>query len=137
MGIRDAFAQLGAIQKNVQWSVSAWNNQQELVLSLWNDPAFLKKHAEKAKTYVYSDHVSRWSGLGQQEMKANLQQAWQQSAPIRIVLSRLNQPHQIELIKAGADASTFSKTFYAKPDWRGTLVLWDGDAFKIEIVQAI
>lgn len=43
LGIKGAFAKFGATQRNVQWSVSAWTPDGELVVSVW-------AHHQKPKT---------------------------------------------------------------------------------------
>ena len=136
MGIRDEFAKLGAKQKNVQWSVSAFNDQDELVLSLWHDPHFFKFDKDR-HIQTYTDDIHRWSGLGRDEMARNLQKAWETGANIRLVCSRLKNPNDIQHIKAGVDASRFPKIFSAKLDWIGKLVKWDQHQFIIEFRQEI
>lgn len=134
MGIKDQFAKFGAAQKNVQWSVSAFNEAGELVLSLWYDKDFLKK-APDSPHYIYTDRIDRWSGNGRNEMEVNLNKAWEQKSKIRAVLSKLTRSEDIEQVKAGADASEFPKTFYAKPDWAGELKVWNGTDFIIEFAS--
>ena len=58
MLISEAFASFKAKQNNVQWSVSAINENGELVVSLWDQ--FFEKRSKDTITYV--DRTSRWSG---------------------------------------------------------------------------
>ena len=59
MLISESFASFKAKQKNVQWSVSAISEDDELVVSLWDQ--FFEKRSKGTMTYV--DKVSRWKGL--------------------------------------------------------------------------
>jgi len=58
MLISEAFKTFNATLKNVQWSVSAMNTDNELVLSLWEH--FFEKRSKGTMTYI--DNASRWAG---------------------------------------------------------------------------
>lgn len=124
MGISDEFKKLGAKQKNVQWSVSAFNSKNELVLSLW-EHYFTKIE----NGLIYNDKVSRWSGLGNQEFRQNFETAYKNYSPIRVIISKSSNPKGIE---NGESGSQSKNTFHAKTDWIGKILLWDGDNFSIE-----
>ena len=128
MQISDAFAQYGAKLKNVQWSVSAENAEEELVVSLW------KHKFEKAigKSIKYVDTVSRWSGHGNKEFRERIDKAYLEKQAVRVIIARTNDE---EAVNDGKDASKLSNTFHVRPDWAGTVTLWDGDNFEIEFRQ--
>ena len=134
MGIKDEFAKFGAIQKNVQWSVSAFNDRDELVLSLWDHKDYLNFDREQRK-YTYRDNIHRWSGLGRNEMEQNLNLAWQKGAVIRMIVSRLKNLQDMQQVNAGADASQFPKMFHAQTQLTGRLIKWDGAEFELEFVK--
>ncbi|TXS92760.1 hypothetical protein FV139_12350 [Parahaliea maris] len=125
MLISEAFAKFGAIQKNVQWSVSAVSESNELVVSLWNQ--FFEKRSKDTMTYI--DKVSRWSGAGNNEFTAYLEKAFRDGLPVRAIIAKSKQP---EVIAAGGAASNLGNTFHPKTDWIGEITEWDGDKFEIE-----
>lgn len=125
MGISAEFAKFGATLNNVQWSVSAYNNKGELVVSLWQH--FFGKAVEGK--IRYEDKVSRWSGAGNKEFRRNLDQAYADKQIIRAVIARTNDEAGVI---SGQDASKFKNSFAARIDWIGKLLLWDGDCFIIE-----
>lgn len=128
MLISEAFSKYNAKQKNVNWSVSAFNDKGELVVSLWEQ--YLKNTGNKSITYI--DKVSRWSGLGNKEFIENLNIAQQKQTPIRIVIAKTNDP---QVVANGGDASKLKNTFSVKTDWIGELSLWNGDDFEIKFSQ--
>ena len=75
MGISDEFKKFGAKQKNIQWSVSAFNDKDELVVSIWGHQPLLVFNKE-SRIQIYKDKVSRWSGLGYQEFRKNIEIAY-------------------------------------------------------------
>lgn len=127
MNKTEAFKKLGANQKNTFWSVSAFNQDKQLVLSLWKN--FFRTENRKA---IYSDSISRWHGHGNKEFRENLLIAYEQKMPIRAVIVRTNN---IEGVKRGEDASKFTNTFSPKLDWIGEITFWDGENFEITFVK--
>ena len=123
MNKTEAFKQFGAVPKNTVWSVSAFNEKNELVLSLWFD--FFK--TDKGYS-IYRDSVSRWKGLGNAEFRENLIKAYNDKLPIKAVITHTNN---IECVKNGEDASKFKNRFSIKRDWLGEITMWDGDQFEI------
>ncbi|MFV2055621.1 MAG: hypothetical protein ACC707_04095 [Thiohalomonadales bacterium] len=128
MLISEAFAKFKANQNNVQWSVSAINDCDELVVSLWNH--FFEKRRKETMTYV--DRVSRWNGLGNREFIENIKHAHKNNLVVRAIIAKSKKP---EIIAAGGAANNLGNTFHPKLDWVGEIILWDGDNFEIEFRQ--
>jgi hypothetical protein len=128
LGIRDAFAAFGATLHNVNWSVSAWNGDDELVVSMWahHYRPGLDKSAE------YHGHSSRWQGPGKNEFVRNVQKAFDTRRPVRLVIVSATEPDRVE---AGEDASKLNKEFYPRPDLVGSVVAFDGDAYTFRFTK--
>lgn len=122
MGIVDEFARYGAKLVNPQWAVSALT-ESEFVASLWH-------HRLKAESgqWIYSDHLSRWSGHGNALFRTHLETALADGRPVRIVVATTNN---VALIEAGGDGSKAKNRFKARPDWVGKVASFDGDSFTI------
>ena len=88
MLISEAFASFKAKQNNVQWSVSAINENGELVVSLWDQ--FFEKRSKDTITYV--DRTSRWSGLGNKEFQQNLDYAHKNKLKVRVIIAKSKRP---------------------------------------------
>ena len=131
MGISDEFKKFGAKQKNIQWSVSAFNDKDELVVSIWGHPPLLVFNKE-SRIQIYKDKVSRWSGLGNQEFRKNIEIAYLKNLKVRPIITLSKN---FEEILKGADGSQFKNTFNAKLNWVGIVKLWDGENFIIEFVE--
>mgnify|MGYP003614723062 FL=1 len=131
MGISDEFKKFGAKQKNIQWSVSAFNDKDELVVSIWGHQPLLVFNKE-SRIQIYKDKVSRWSGLGNQEFRKNIEIAYLKNLKVRPIITLSKN---FEEILKGADGSQFKKTFNAKLNWVGIVKLWDGENFIIEFVE--
>jgi hypothetical protein len=127
MKISEAFAKYGASLKNVNWSVSAENESGELVLSLWQH--YFQPEGSAIK---YVDHVSRWSGHGNTELRTKIDKAFQVNQAVRCVIAKTNNEKAVD---RGEDASQFKNTFHVKEDWFGKVTLWDGDNFVIKFVN--
>jgi len=123
MNKTESFKRLGASPKNTFWSVSAFNEKNELVLSLWQ-PFFKTENG----CAVYVDSISRWSGPGNKEFRENFLTALELNRPIRAVIARTSD---IDGVRRGEDASKFNNTFSPKLDWIGSITSWDGDKFEI------
>ena len=131
MGISDEFKKFGAKQKNIQWSVSAFNDKDELVVSIWGHQPLLVFNKESS-IQIYKDKVSRWSGLGNQEFRKNIEIAYLKNLKVRPIITLSKN---FEEILKGADGSQFKNTFNAKRNWVGIVKLWDGENFIIEFVE--
>lgn len=127
MLISEAFKKFKATQKNVQWSVSAFNEKDELVLSLWHQ-FFQPTKVNGQRAIKYVDRVSRWSGNGNSEFRENLDLATKDNVTVRAIIARTNSP---EAIARGEDASKYKNTFTPKTDWVGSITKWDSDNFEI------
>jgi hypothetical protein len=125
MLISESFAAFKARQNNIQWSVSAFNDSGELVVSLW----FHKFEKRSKETITYVDHVSRWSGLGNKEFTKNIDHAYKNDLVVRAIIARTKQP---DVVDSGGAANNLGNTFNPKLDWIGKVTLWDGDNFEIE-----
>ena len=86
MGISDEFKKFGAKQKNIQWSVSAFNDKDELVVSIWGHPPLVVFNKE-SRIQIYKDKVSRWSGLGNQEFRKNIEIAYLKNLKVRPIIT--------------------------------------------------
>jgi hypothetical protein len=124
LGFAEAFATYGAKLRNVQWSVSAVAADGSLVVSLW------EHHFKKPKDgdCVCHDRVSRWSGAGNREFRANIKAAFENKQPVRVVITHTPDTGPIQ---AGSGASKVRKTFSVRPDWIGTVEAFDGDYYAI------
>jgi hypothetical protein len=136
MGISDEFRKFGARQKNVNWSVSAFNSKNELVVSIWAHKPLLSFDKER-RVQIYTDEVNRWSGHGKKEFKENLDIALNNNLYIRAILAKLKNLDDLEKVISGEDASPFPKTFSAKINWIGSVTAWDGENFTIEFFEEI
>ena len=81
---------------------------------------------------IYKDKVSRWSGLGNQEFRKNIEIAYLKNLKVRPIITLSKN---FEEILKGADGSQFKNTFNAKLNWVGIVKLWDGENFIIEFVE--
>ena len=127
MNRTDAFSKYGAKLKNFVWSVAAENSEGELVLSLWKH---FFKPGKGIITYV--DHVSRWSGPGNTEFRAYLDNAYKQGQVVRAVIGRTSDE---EALSRGVDAHTLDNTFHVREDWIGRVTVWDGENYEIEFTS--
>ena len=129
MLITEAFNSFNATQKNIQWSVSAINTDNELVLSLWEH--FFEKRSKGSMTYV--DQASRWSGAGNNEFRKLFQHAYDNKLAVRAIIAKSKQP---DVITGGGAGANLGNTFHPKPTWFGTIKNWDGDHFEIEFIAS-
>jgi hypothetical protein len=128
IGLKDAFAKYGAKLTNVQWSVSAWSPNDELVLSLW------AHHSRKGpdRSVEFQSTTERWSGPGKNEFIENVNRAYAENRPLRVVIATTTEPERVE---AGEDGSTIQKSFDVKPNWIGEVVEWDGARYIFRFVS--
>lgn len=127
LGISDAFRRYGAKLKNVQWSVSAWAPDGSLVVSLW---AHHIRPSAKG-TMEFAGSSNRWKGPGNTEFRANVERAFLDASPVRLVVARTTQRERVE---AGDDGGTIPKDFDVRDEVTGKVIEWDGEnyAFKFE-----
>ncbi len=128
MLISEAFRQFKAIQKNVNYSVSAFKVTDELILSLW-EQYFKPTQNNGEKTMTYVDRASRWGGHGNKEFINSINLAQKNKSKIRAIIAKTNLP---QVVDEGGDDSNLVNSFFPKLDWIGRLTVWDGDNFEIE-----
>ena len=105
--------------------------RRELVVSIWGHPPLLVFNKE-SRIQIYKDKVSRWSGLGNQEFRKNIEIAYLKNLKVRPIITLSKN---FEEILKGTDGSQFKNTFNAKLNWVGIVKLWDGENFIIEFVE--
>lgn len=129
IGIAEAFRRLGAKLRNVQWSVSAFNGDGELVVSLW------EHHRDKSLKgrLVFSDRFDRWGGAGNNEFRKNILKAYNDGINIRLVIVA---SRETERIQAGVDASKIKKSFRVRPELIGKVLEVNGESYSIEFEAA-
>ena len=123
MGISAEFASYNAKLVNIQWAVSALT-ESELVPSLWAH----RMKTQPDGTWIYRDHLGRWSGNGNRLLAEHLRIAIAEERPIRLVMSRTDN---VALIEGGGDGSKAKNTFKARPERIGKVTEFDGDNFVI------
>ena len=126
LGISEAFRRYGATLKNVNWSVSAWADDETLVVSLWNHHC-LKDH--RPGVLAFGDRFDRWSGPGNAEFRANVTRAFESGATVRLVLVRTLEPDRVQ---HGEDGGKIPKTFAVRDDLIGHVAKVDGENYVIE-----
>lgn len=130
LGIKDAFTKYRAVQRNVQWSVSAWNPDGELVVSVW-------AHHQRPNTpgaMEFEAYASRWGGPGNKEFRENVQRAFETNASLRLVIAKTDE---IKRVEASEDASKIKKEFSVRTELVGTVVEWDGDRYLFRFEKAM
>ena len=127
MGFAEAFLKYNAILKNVQWSVCADAPDGSLVVSLWQHHF----SAPKDGKIICRGSFARWSGLGNAEFRAKVNNAFNTNQIIKVVIVRTDQINQVE---SGVDASKLKKTFSIKKDWIGKVTSINEDEYEFEFV---
>jgi hypothetical protein len=129
LGIKDAFAQYGAILRNVQWSVSAWAPNGALVVSLW-------EHHRRKKpapgTLEFEGSANRWKGPGNKEFRENVAKAFEYQSNVCLVIVRTDE---VERVEAGEDASKLKKDFFLKAEVVGKVTEWDGENYAFRFTK--
>jgi hypothetical protein len=122
--LTEAFSKYNAKLKNPRFSVAAENSKGELVISLW------KHHFSPpdGNLIVYSDHLSRWSGTGNSELRDKITHAFENKQVVRAVIARTNK---ISVVESGGDLSKIDNVFFVKDNWFGEVTSWDDDNFEI------
>jgi hypothetical protein len=126
--LSEAFSRYGAKLKNVYWSVSAENDSDELVVSLWKH-RFLKPEVSSIR---YQDYVDRWSGHGNKEFRERIDKAFTGKQVVRVVVARTNN---VDAVENGTDASNLVNEFHIREDWYGEVTQWDGNNFEITFTR--
>ena len=117
-----AFAHYDATLKNVQWSMSAWMpDHQYLVVSLW---AHHCRKGELPRTLEFEDSASRWHGPGNVEFRRNLEEAYQDNRPLRLIIAYAEDEAKV---KSGASANKTKKTYEVREDLYGQILKYDAD----------
>lgn len=127
IGISEAFRMYGAQLKNVYWSVSAWSDDETLVISLWAHHE--RKEGRVPGVLAFSDRFDRWSGPGNTEFRANVSRAFKTGAKVRLVLARALESDRVQ---SGEDASKIPKTYSVREDLVGRVSEIQGEAYVIE-----
>lgn len=129
LGITEAFARYKAMLRNPQWSVSAWSQSGELVVSLWDH------HYRKgpAGTMEFADTFERWAGHGNNEFRVNVLKAFEEQSPVRLVIVKTDQ---VDRVEAGEDASSLRKEFFLRDELVGKVVEIDGNQYVIRFHRA-
>ena len=130
LGLSEAFAKYGAKLNNVQWSVCALTPNGELVVSQWNHD-YEMIDSNTAET---TDHLSRWSGQGNGELREAIEEAFSIGRVIRLVMAYAEEP---EYVKPGRDASKVKKTYFVRPELIGKVVSFDGDKYVIRFMREV
>jgi len=131
MGITDAFRKFGAKLKNTYWSISAENDDGELVVSLWEHYREVLGNGRLA----FNDRISRFSSVnpnGSAELMELISKAFDKEQTVRVVIAKTSNP---EAIDNGEAASNARNTFNPKLTWVGRVTAWDGDNFRIEFTD--
>lgn len=129
LGLKAAFARYGAALRNVQWSVSAWNDNGELVVSMWHHHT----HRGPPETLEFADSADRWAGPGDKEFRENLDRAYREKSRVRLVIARTSEVARVE---AGEDASKIKKEFHPREDLVGEVIAWDGTRYAIRFERS-
>jgi len=130
LGLAQAFARYGAKLKNHQRSVCALASNGDLVVSQWcHDYELIN-----SKTGETTDHLSRWSGHGNRELRDAIGEAFKSGRTVRLVMAYAQDP---DYVKSGGDASKTKKTYDVKPDWIGKVVSFDGDEYVIRFRREV
>lgn len=129
LGIKEAFSRYGSTLRNVQWSVSAWTSEGQLVVSLWDH------HRRKGmpNTLEFAASANRWRGPGNNEFRENVARAFESAATVRLVIVRTEEVARVE---AGLDASRIKKTFSVRPELVGNVIEWDGENYAFRFTKA-
>ena len=130
LSLVQAFARYGAKLKNRQWSVCAFAPNGDLVVRQWNHD-YTRIDSNTGET---TDHLSRWSGHGNRELRDAIAEAFSSSRTIRLVMAYAADP---DYVKSGGDASKTKKTYDVKPDWIGKVVSFDGDEYVIRFRREV
>ena len=135
MNYTESFAEYGAKLTNPQWSVSAFGDDGNLVVCLWQN--YVKPGPRKG-TMEYRDKLSSWLGNvpGRNELTEHLRIVKSNNLKLRLVLAHPASPADAERVGKVADESSIPKTFSVKKDAIGTLDEFDNDNLRIVFAKA-
>lgn len=124
IGFSEAFRKYGASLKNVNWSVSAINDKNELIVSLW------EHHRDKTQKgkLVFTDTFTRWCGLGNKEFKKNVTDAFNSDQNVRLIIVATKDTC---FVQNGNDSSKIRKTFKVRTDLIGRVTNICGEEYSI------
>ncbi len=125
MRISDAFRQYGVELQTPQFNSSAVGGEpRQLVVSLW-------AHNFSSDWSSYAGRTDRWQGAGKHVFRRHLQQAIDESLPIRVVVATSESPEEVQL----GNASRVTNDF--EPDFRlvGRVVALREDGFELEFEE--
>lgn len=128
LGIKEAFARYGARLRNVQWSVSSWTAEGALVVSLWEHH---RRKSEKG-TLEFAAKADRWQGPGNSEFRENVDKAFKEKSPVRLIVVRTSEVARVE---AGEDASKIKKEFHPREELIGKVIEWDGIHYAFQFTK--
>jgi hypothetical protein len=129
LGIKEAFAKYDASLRNVQWSVSAWTADGSLVVSLWEHH---RRKSDKG-TLEFAANADRWAGAGNTEFRKNLDKAFKEKSPVRLIVVRTDE---VDKVESGEDASKIKKEFHPREDLVGQVIEWDGSHYAFQFKKA-
>lgn len=121
------FSKYGAKPVNTRWACSAIAEDGSIVFSGWNHD--LKSSGDNQ--WRYTGKLSGWAGNkhGNALLSKHLLQAYDENLPVRLVVATAENP---DAIRNCTDASVFHKTFAAREDLLGKVIMFDGDTFIID-----
>lgn len=131
--ITDAFKAYGATPTNVRWSMCAFAPDGNLVVCLWQN--FIKTERRKdGSVMVYTDELDKWQGNepGRNEFAQALITARAQGTRLRLIVALPKTPEDAQLVGKVPDESIIKKDFDVRDDIFGDVVLFDGNAVRLE-----
>ena len=125
------FSRFGAKPVNPRWACSAIAKDGSIVFSGWNHDL----RPSGGGHWRYTGHLSGWGGNknGNNLLRRHLSQAHDENLPVHLVVATADNP---DAIRNSTDASVFRKTFAAREELIGRVVIFDGDKFIIDFEQA-
>jgi hypothetical protein len=131
----EAFAVYGAKLTNPLWSVSAFGDDGNLVVSLWQNHI---KPGPRKGTLQYTDTLSSWLGNedGCNELKKHLRLVESNNLKFRLVIAKPKTDADAARVGKVADERSIKKNYFVRTDFLGTLDEFDGDTFRIVFGRA-
>lgn len=133
--LTQAFAKYGAKIRNPRNVYSAIAEDGSLVISCWFH--YFSRPEDEDVALRYSDRLSRMRGKGgklpgKNLLKEHLEQAFREELVVRPVIATTPET---DVVDAGQDSSSLPKTFHLKETHIGKVVVFDGDAFRIDFTR--
>lgn len=122
----EAFADFGATLTNRVWAFSAIADDGALVISCWDH--LLQPTRNGGRRYTYRLSSYQGAQQGKNLVTRHVNQAVQESLPVRLVRAVLDDPNQT----TAGDASKLKKTFVPDRSVEGSVVSFDQDTFVID-----